>query len=73
MRVKNIELAYSLPKKLLQRAGVKGIRVSFSGNNLITLTKFKLYDPESAVNTNSTGGLGNPILKSFTAGIGLQF
>ena len=73
MRVKNIELAYNLPRRWLQKVGVKNIRVAFSGNNLITFSKFKLYDPEEAVITSSTGGLNNPLLKSYTAGVSLQF
>jgi len=67
MRVKNIELAYSLPAQVLQRSGIKNLRLSVSGNNLITFTRFKLSDPEGA------GLLRDPLIKSFTAGLSLQF
>jgi hypothetical protein len=72
LRVKNLELAYNFPRKLLNRA-FKGIRLSLSGNNLITFSKFKWYDPESMSISSSTGDLSNPLLKSFTAGATLTF
>ncbi|HTJ13909.1 MAG TPA: TonB-dependent receptor, partial [Dinghuibacter sp.] len=72
MRVKNLEIAYNLPHKLLNRA-FKSIRVAVSGNNLITFTKFKWYDPESFNINNSTGDVSNPLMKSLTAGLTVQF
>ncbi|RBL89138.1 TonB-dependent receptor [Chitinophaga flava] len=67
MRLKNIELAYSLRKEILQKIGVKNLRLSISGNNLLTLTHFKLTDPESA------GQITDPLMKSYTVGATLQF
>lgn len=72
MRLKNIELAYNLPHRLLGRA-FKGVRIALSGNNLITFSKFRWYDPESMNINSPTGDLNNPLLKSFTAGVSLQF
>ena len=47
LRLKNFEIGYSLPKKLLARAGfIQSVRVYFSGNNLLTFSSFKLWDPE---------------------------
>lgn len=67
MRLKNLELAYNLPKQLLQRAGIKNLRLSVSGNNLLTFTHFKLFDPETA------GQITDPLMKSYSAGASLQF
>ncbi len=67
MRVKNIELAYSLPAGLIRNAGFKQIRILVTGNNLLTFTKFKIYDPEAA------GSTRDPLMKSYSAGIQLQF
>ncbi len=69
MRIKNIELAYSLPAKFLKRTGMKNFRISITGNNLITFTKFKLADPEGAGVTLPR----DPLIKSFTAGATIQF
>lgn len=47
MRLKNFEVGYTLPKKLMARTGfVQSVRVYVSGNNLLTFSKFKLWDPE---------------------------
>nr|WP_295866679.1 TonB-dependent receptor [uncultured Chitinophaga sp.] len=67
MRLKNLELAYNVPKRLLQRAGIKNLRLSVSANNLLTFTHFKLFDPENA------GLITDPLMKSYSAGASLQF
>jgi hypothetical protein len=72
MRLKNLELAYTFPRNLINGA-FKSIRISLSGNNLLTVSKFRWYDPESLNINNQLGGLSNPLLKSFTAGATLQF
>lgn len=72
MRIKNMELAYNLPRKMLQKTGIKNLRISFTGNNLATFTHFKWYDPET-ITGSSTYQVGNPLMRSFTGGIALQF
>lgn len=67
IRVKNIELGYSLPASVLRRVGAKSLRLTVSANNLFTFTHFKLFDPESA------GQVRDPLMKSFAAGATLQF
>ncbi len=47
-RLKNITLAYSLPKKLIGKAGFTGVQLSFNATNLFTITKFEEYDPEQS-------------------------
>lgn len=48
LRLKTIELGYSLPSRWLRKIGMKKVRVYISGNNLITWKKIKLdaIDPE---------------------------
>lgn len=47
LRLKNFEIGYSLPKPLLARSGfIQSLRLYISGNNLLTFSKFKLWDPE---------------------------
>ena len=72
MRVKNLELAYNFPRTILNRT-FKGIRIALSGNNLYTFSKFRSFDPEELNGQSTTNALGNPLLKSFTAGVSLQF
>lgn len=47
LRLKTLELGYNLPQHLIQRAGIRNLRVYASGFNLFTLDKLKFMDPES--------------------------
>ena len=73
IRLKNIELAYTLPLRLLQRSGMKSIRLALSGNNLLTFSHLKYYDPEGFNGQINSYYVTNPLMKSFTAGATLQF
>lgn len=46
LRVKNIALTYNVPKRWLQKAGIRGLRASVNVQNVFTLTGYKGYDPE---------------------------
>lgn len=47
LRLKNIEIGYSVPEKITQRAGISNIRIYAGGLNLFTWDKMQLWDPES--------------------------
>ncbi len=71
LRLRNIELGYSLPMDISKKAGIQKLRIFISGQNMLTFTKFKNFDPE-----RSTGGntdLLTPLYKVFTTGINLKF
>lgn len=69
LRLKNVELGYTLPNKLLSKAGVKGLRVYVSGQNLFVWDGLVIthLDPE----TNS--GLAYPITKNVSLGVNINF
>jgi TonB-linked SusC/RagA family outer membrane protein len=46
LRLKNIQLGYTLPKNILERIGSTGWRFYISAENLVTLTKYTGADPE---------------------------
>jgi len=47
LRLKNVTFAYNLPKSLVKTVGLKNVKVYYSGQNLLTFTKFyKWIDPE---------------------------
>ncbi len=46
MRIRNMQLGYTLPKKWLGKAKVQSMRVYVSANNLFTLTNYQGYDPD---------------------------
>ena len=65
IRLKNVQLGYTLPKTLLQRIGIANIRIYGSAENLATLTKFRGLDPEKIANADDA----YPLIKSFSFGV----
>jgi TonB-linked SusC/RagA family outer membrane protein len=55
LRLKNVQLGYSLSSQALSKLHIKGVRVFVSAFNLLTFTKVKDYDPEG---TNGSGQFG---------------
>ena len=71
LRLKNLQVAYALPKKLLAGQNVlNGLKVTFTGRNLLTVTKYSGIDPEVAGNL-TLGRLGNS--KQYLFGLELTF
>lgn len=78
LRLKNVTLGYTLPKKWTQKAYIKRMRVYATGQNLFCLSGYSGYDPEvsTAGNNPMTPGLdwgAYPKSRVFTFGIDLQF
>jgi TonB-linked SusC/RagA family outer membrane protein len=46
IRLKNVELGYSLPNKLLDKANISNLRLFVNGLNVFTLAAQKVFDPE---------------------------
>jgi TonB-linked SusC/RagA family outer membrane protein len=67
-RAKTIELGYTLPKKWTSKLRMEDARFYVTGNNLFTLSRFKLWDPEMGGN-----GLGYPIQRVFNVGVNINF
>ncbi|MDR1763455.1 MAG: TonB-dependent receptor [Dysgonamonadaceae bacterium] len=75
LRLKNLQLGYTLPKKALAPLGVQKLRLYVAAQNLLTLTKFQGIEPEVAGDILSFGfsGWNYPVQKTFLAGINLTF
>jgi TonB-linked SusC/RagA family outer membrane protein len=78
MRLKTIEIGYTLPKNLLSKLKIKNLRVYVSGYNLLTFTKLDNLDPErpgsTPENTNNyVDYYGYPVNKTFTLGGSIKF
>lgn len=69
VRLKNIELGYSLPSSWMRTTVLSGVRLFMRGTNLLTFSKFKLWDPELK---NMTGA-AYPVMKSVSAGFEIRF
>ena len=48
LRLKNAEIGYTLPKRITRKIGMSTVRFYAQGVNLLTFSKFKLWDPELA-------------------------
>jgi TonB-linked SusC/RagA family outer membrane protein len=68
LRLKTLEIGYTLPKKLTDNLSMQSVRIYASGSNLLTFSKFKMWDVEMAGN-----GLAYPIQRVFNLGINVQF
>jgi TonB-linked SusC/RagA family outer membrane protein len=68
LRLKQMEVGYTIPGKWQKNLHIANLRLYLSGTNLLTFSKFKLWDIEMAGN-----GLGYPIQRVFNVGINLSF
>jgi TonB-linked SusC/RagA family outer membrane protein len=69
LRLKNIQVGYSIPAKLLGRIGVNNLRIVGSAENIVTLSKYRGLDPEKDADDNNL----YPINKSYSIAINLGF
>lgn len=68
LRLKSLEIGYSFPENWIRKCGLNMARVYLNGTNLLTFSKFKLWDPEMGSN-----GLGYPIQRVFNIGLNINF
>jgi TonB-linked SusC/RagA family outer membrane protein len=69
LRLKTFQAGYDLPEKLLKSIGVQKSRLFFIGYNLLTFSKFNLWDVE----LGSGRGTNYPNMKTFSLGVDLNF
>ena len=70
LRLKNLQIGYSLPENLISKAGFKNCRIYLQGSNLFTATKYKGFDPE--VNGDVDNG-NYPQSRSFLIGVNISY
>ena len=70
LRLKNIELGYTLPDRLLAKTGLSSLRVFVSGMNLLTIDNVDTIDPEVA---SGDRGWRYPVQKTMSFGFNLKF
>ena len=68
MRLKTLDIGYSLPKPLVNRAHINTVRIFLVGTNLLTFSKFKLWDPE----LGNPNGKIYPLSKTFSLGVSVN-
>jgi TonB-linked SusC/RagA family outer membrane protein len=82
MRIKNIQLTYTLPKSLLNKVKLSSVQVYLQGQNLFTFTKYKGLDPDVNLRTSGNDnqdihmGIDEgafPVAKSYNVGLRVGF
>lgn len=71
VRLKNITLGYNIPQSVLNKIGIKGAKVYYSGQNLLTITGFANgFDPEAPADSR---GNYYPQVKTNIFGLNVNF
>lgn len=68
LRLKTLEIGYTLPKTVVNKLRFNNIRVFFIGTNLLTFSGFKLWDPELLI----SNGEKYPLARTFTLGLSVN-
>ncbi|MFH6768601.1 TonB-dependent receptor [Gaetbulibacter aquiaggeris] len=70
LRVKSLELGYSLPQDVLDKLNITKLRVFIGGQNLFTFTGLEYFDPEGG--SGSQSNRNAPLYKTITFGLNLK-
>ncbi|MHB9055482.1 MAG: SusC/RagA family TonB-linked outer membrane protein [Paludibacteraceae bacterium] len=82
LRIKDIQLGYTVPKEATARLGIQKLRVSLNAQNLLTFSKNSFVDPETSEFGNNMGGIGGvgansarnyPTLVYYGCGLNIEF
>jgi TonB-linked SusC/RagA family outer membrane protein len=76
IRIKNMQLGYTLPRAITRSFAVSNLRIFVAGENLFTFTNmFKVFDPETVDggNTGTEKGSGYPLMKTVSLGLSINF
>ena len=68
LRLKSVEIGYTLPRHLTNKIRIEALRIYLSGTNLLTFSKFKMWDPEMG-----GWGIGYPLQKVYNIGLQVNF
>lgn len=70
IRLKNLQLGYTVPKGLTSRWNIEGLRIFFSGDNLFTITGLdQQFDPETV--SGGYGGSAYPLSTTVSCGLSI--
>jgi hypothetical protein len=74
LRLKNLQLGYTIPKSITQKAKISNVKIYLSGENLVTFTDLMIFDPE-AITSSGLGGDAKiyPLAKAYSIGLNINF
>ena len=73
LRLKSINLGYSLPSDFVSKAGLSNVRFYASATNLWTLSKMDHFDPETSARGSVLDQFDFPTVKTVTFGVNVNF
>lgn len=76
IRLRNLTLGYTFPESIADKLSMNNLRVYFSGLNLLTVTDYEGYDPESRSDAGQGPGTtfySAPAARTFSLGVNLKF
>lgn len=73
VRIKSIQIGYSVPANFREKIGLKKTRVYMGANNLLTFTKYQGFDPEIGGGSYGIDRVVYPQARSFIVGIDVTF
>ncbi len=68
LRLKQLEMGYTLPNRLTKQLRIDNFRVYLSGTNLLSWSRFKMWDPEMG-----SSGLNYPLQRTYNIGVNITF
>ena len=71
LRLKNIQLGYTLSRKITNKIGINKVRLYVTTNNLLTFTNYKGYDPEVGITGVDYGNY--PQSRTTLLGLNVEF
>ena len=71
LRLKNLNLSYTIPKKIIDKISLQELTVYVSGDNILTFTKFPGIDPE--LPSQSSRGSAYPQVTIYNVGVKIKF
>jgi len=71
LRLKNMQLGYTIPEDLTRKVGINKVRFYIGGSNLLTFTKYKGFDPEVGNNGRDYGNF--PQARTILVGLNMNF
>ncbi|WP_370861430.1 TonB-dependent receptor [Parabacteroides faecis] len=73
MRLKNLQIGYTLPMQIVNKIGLQNLRIYVSGENLLTITGLSdTMDPETA-GIGKRGGTVYPLSRTYSLGLSVNF
>ena len=73
IRLKNLQIGYTIPKDISEKALISKARIYFSGENLLTATDLMFFDPEAFRGNITHIGTQYPLSRVYSVGLNINF